>query len=375
MKTNKRNIFIGLLLVNIIGFLLYVFVLKNMIIELYQSKHPTGWFANLVEVLYPRFFTEKHRFDIAFFLEKAEQILLRFTLLVGLAGVVVYRSKWLKHLPFLENNHIQNFWNVKVLSSRIIFLQFFLAIVWIYESFTWYKSLQLLSKAVDFYEPHFLLKWLPFPTSEALFWWFGITYLFLLLSFVPSLSVWAWFFSVVMLLILQGFLYGFGKIDHTYATWGYLSLLLIFLLQEKNKNKEATWIDAWALRLMQTVLACVYLQTGLEKLLISGWTWFEPTTLQTHLLAHGTVWGVWVAQSAVLCVLGSIFTICFEVGFPIILLIPRLKYLFLPMGIVFHTGTYLLVGAGGIPSLWWLAYVVWFLGEKSCEELSQEINK
>jgi hypothetical protein len=361
MKKSKRFLYI-ILFINVFVQAVYWLFLKEEILLVYKNPQlASSWFVNMIDTFYPRFFTEKHRFSIEFFLGKAEQILIRFAFLSILTLFFYYREV-ISRLVVLNKSTIHHFWNVTVHRNKVIFLQAFLAIVWIYESFTWYKSLKLLSRAVEFYEPHVLLKWIPFPSEEQLFYWFTGLYLAILTSFWKKWATQCWILAVCIILILQGFLYGFGKIDHTYATWGYVSMLIPFLLVEiKKETKE---IQAWGLRLMQLVVACVYLQTGLEKLMIAGFTWFELQTLQTHLLSHPTALGLWVAQSDTLCVFLSIMTIVFEVGFISIMVSPKSKYIFLLMGVLFHTGTFVLMGVGGFPSLWWLVYVIWFLGEK-----------
>jgi len=370
MNTRKAVFYI-ILIVNLMAIVLYAWLLKPEITTLYHEPEAAlPWLRNLVETLYPRFFTEKHRFNLPFFLGKAEQMLVRFVLL-SIFFLLVYYRNWLAvRISFFQKSHFKNFWNGEVSKRSILVLQAFLALVWMYESFTWYKSLKLLSRASEFYEAHLLLRWLPFPNENGVSYWFMGLYILMVASFIPRFRVFGWLGAIFVILILQGFLYGFGKIDHTYATWGYVSMLMPFLLFDLEKNKEQMFIPAWSLRLMQVVVACVYLQTGLEKLLIAGFSWFEPQTLQTHLQAHPTSLGLWVAQFDILCIFLSLAAIIFEVGFISILLLPKAKYIFLPMGVLFHTGTFVLMGIGGFPSLWWLVYIVWFLEKKQQSQIN-----
>jgi hypothetical protein len=361
MKINKKFLFI-VLVINVFMHAIYWIFLKYEILLAYENPLlAPKWFTSIIDTFYPRFFTEKHRFELNFFLGKAEQILIRFAFLSILALMFYYRSI-VFHWGFFNKASINHFWKISIHKNKVIFLQAFLTVVWVYESFTWYKSLKLLSRAVEFYEPHFLLKWLPFPTEEGVFYWFVVLYLAFLASFWRKWATQFWIFAIFIILILQGFLYGFGKIDHTYATWGYVSMLLPFLLVEI--KRDAKQVQAWGLCLMQLVVVCVYVQSGLEKIMIAGFTWFEPQTLQTHLLSHPTTLGLWVAQSDILCVFLSIMAIIFELGFILVLIYPKSKYIFLPIGVLFHTGTFILMGVGGFPSLWWLVYIIWFLGEQ-----------
>jgi len=343
----SRNVYL-LLLVNILLQAFYWLYFHDLIINLYHSEQAEGFWAEVVRTFYPRFFVEKYRFEADFFLRKAEQILWRL-LLINV--FLIFLSK------FIKKNIFHNFFEVFLERRKVVFLQILLTGGWVYESFTWYKSLLRLAHLRELYEPYLLIRFVPFPEADEFFYWFAALYVCFLLSFVPRVARVFWAFSVVLIIILLGFLYGFGKLDHTYATWLYVSILLTFLLQNRKQ------IDAWALRLMQCVVASVYLQAGLEKLLISGWEWFSPETLRHHLLAHPTAWGIAVAKSDVLCILGSVFMLFFQLGFVSILFFPKLKYIFLPAGVLFHIATFILMNVGGLVSYWYLVYVIYLLGE------------
>lgn len=349
MKPNKY-FFLVLLALNVLVQVFYWGYFREQVQILYHAQQAEGFWAEVVAILYPRFFVEKHRFDLPFFLLKTEQILWRLLILSIFLGIFWRFSS--KH--FFESS----FWKVSLARSRVVFLQIVLTCGWVYESFTWYKSLVRLSHLKELYQPYWLLRFVPFPNEEDLFYWFSACYIALLLSFIPQISAYFWALAVALLICLQGFLYGFGKIDHTYTTWLYVSMLLPFLLQNKAQ------VEAWALRLMQCVVAMVYFQAGLEKLLISGIDWLSPETLRSHLLAHPTPLGLQVAESTVLCSLGGVFLMSFQLGFICILFFPSLKYVFLLAGVCFHIATFVLLGIGGIVSFWYLVYIIWLLGEK-----------
>lgn len=349
MKPFHKYIIIFLFALNVLVQVFYWGYFRQEMACIYHSESIEGFWAGIIKTFYPRFFVEKHRFNLTFFLQKAEQILWRLALLsLLISGVLI----------FLRKNLFAFFENIVLERKKVLFLQVLLALGWIYESFTWYKSLLRLSHLKDLYEPYALLRFMAFPDAEELFFYFALLYLFFLLSFIWRVAAIFWALAVALLVILMGFLYGFSKIDHTYATWLYVSLLLPFLLQ----NREQ--VDAWALRLMQCVVAGVYLQAGLEKLFISGWEWFSPLTLKSHLLLHPTALGLQIAESPLLCVLGSWFMIIFQIGFVSILFFPKLKYIFLPAGVFFHLSTFVLMNVGGLVSYWYLVYAIYLLGEK-----------
>ena len=351
MKPTHKHIILFLIAVNLFLQLFYWTYFRQQISTIYFNENTEGFWVKLIETFYPRFFTEKYRFDIHFFFKKTEQILWRFALIsILFSGILAFFRKELTSF-FLKKTVLER--------KKVVLLQTMLALGWLYESFTWYKSLVHLSQIKELYEPYLLLHLIPFPDTESLFFWFAIFYVFLLLSFVPRIASFFWSLSIILVVVLLGFLYGFSKIDHTYATWLYVSILLPFLLQNKSK------VDAWALNLMQCVVAMVYLQTGLEKIFISGWDWFSPATLRSHLLLHPTTLGIQIANSPFLCILGSIFMISFQLGFASILFFPKLKYVFLISGVFFHISTFILMNIGGLVSFWYLVYVIYLLGEKN----------
>ncbi len=354
----KWKLLAAIFLIEIWAVAIFYGYFRKEIMALYQGKESV-W-AGVVEILYPRFFTEKYRFSIDFFLQKGEQVLWR---VVAISWIAVGIYFW-----GLKKDVFERFWQINTSYHRVRFLQIFLLAGWLYESLTWYKSLLRLSQASVFYEPHLLFKYLPFPSQALIFWSFAVLYAFGLLSFLPKYGSIFWFLTSVQLVVFQAFLYGFGKLDHTYATWTYTSLLLGFLLYEAEKAKKGNWVNAWALKLMQVVVASVYLQVALEKLLTSGLRWFAPETMQMHLLSHPTALGLWVAQYPILCTSLSVIALVWQLSFVLILFFPPLKIPILLGGVLFHTFTFILMNVGGFPSYWFLVYVIWFLELKKLPE-------
>ena len=110
--------------------------------------------------------------------------------------------------------------------------------------------------------------------------------------------------------------------------------------------KEETSIFAkWPLLLIQWIFAIVYLDSGMSKLLKGGVNWMNGYTLQYYLWQDGLKWerpfGIWFAQQHALAVLSSWVAILFEVTFPIVLIFPKLVWLYIPLGASFHGGIYL----------------------------------
>jgi len=150
-------------------------------------------------------------------------------------------------------------------------------------------------------------------------------------------------------------------------------------------GRDARFTTAtWPLTTVKWLLALAYLSAGLSKLVFGGPDWLNGYTLQGHLLQDAIRWerpiGLWMSQQHALCLIASYCTIIFEIGFPIILFIPRLAPFFLIPGVCFHTSIYVMQAA---PFWQFLTlYLVWvpfeklpeFLGPKEHGESLQRSN-
>ena len=105
----------------------------------------------------------------------------------------------------------------------------------------------------------------------------------------------------------------------------------------------------WPLLLIQWVYALIYLSTALSKLGKSGLDWMNGYTLQYYLLADGlrdqNSFGIWLGQQHTIAWLMSWLTILFEGTFCLVLIFPRLVWIYVPFGIAFHLGIYMTMRA------------------------------
>lgn len=355
---------------------MYLFVVRDWVIALYNDqasdtlKAWVGW-------LYPRFFTEKHRFSLAFFLQKTDQMMLR----LGFVGIVLF--VWRSFFPaFLSSPTLSVFKNS---SSQIVFgLRVYFSLLALFFTWDWYFELCHLQEARAFYSPVFLLRLfgLPFPTVQASL----ILCLLLWISAVgvsvgKQASVYFAGLFFVLFVVLQGYQMSFHKIDHHFALFTYWAFLMPFLLASvyavpKGKiilpDQTSVEIPRQAQRrlmlqdqhfwifLMQLSVALPYTIAGLEKILIGGLGWFQPYTLQAYLHLHAQPWGLWVAKSEILCGILSVGMLLWETFFVLVVFFAWARWVFLPAGILFHLGTYLLLGAGAWIHPWWLCYGIFF---------------
>lgn len=380
MKYTKQKIyfwiFIGILL-PLCLLLSYVLIFREMVVLAYQEKSP-DWFNTFINYLYPRFWVEKRRFSQEFFLSKTNQIVIRFTLVAWvLSSLMIFK---LKSKKFRQKN--KQFWNLKVPLHQVTFIKFTFVIVIALFTWDWLWVFRDLAQASAFYQPVFLLKILelPFPSAFLCYFLVLLMWIVAVLLLFPTRKIQVLLASIVAVLfwVLQGYLNSFHKLDHTFATFTYALLLLPLMLYEqvKAQKQDLEVQNAWALQLSRVMISIAYFFTGLEKMLISGFTWFASYNLQFHIEAHQSSFGLWLAQSDFVSSILLIWVVTWELGFPLLLFFQKLKIPILVAGVLFHLGTFLLLGVGGWYSPWWLVYVVfWDINRKPLKNQKVGLDK
>jgi len=105
----------------------------------------------------------------------------------------------------------------------------------------------------------------------------------------------------------------------------------------------------WPLRAVQWVLAVIYLSSAYAKLADAGLAWMNGHTLQYYLIRDGLRWerdlGVWLGQSYLVAWILGWVTIIFEGTFVLAAIIPRLAWVYLPVGLMLHLGIYVTMKA------------------------------
>ncbi|MDX2301308.1 MAG: hypothetical protein NW226_00855 [Microscillaceae bacterium] len=373
-KRGSRNLFVCILgIVWAITVLGYIFFVREWVRGISRNLAPY-WFIQLVEIVYPRFNTEKHRFPADFFLEKADQVILRFSLLALIIGVGYYLYYFNKNFA----TKLGEFWNQKMDKLQVERLRMIYSVITCYLVWDWILILNKLSLLSGFYEPVFLLRLLGwgFPPMYVCLLLYGglILSLLLLLSnrwVVISASVIAFTF-----IIIQGYFFSFHKIDHTYATYNYAVCCMPLLLYQRQiaLKKGLDVVAAWPLLLIRIGVATAYLMAGLEKILIGKIAWFYPQTLIFYLNQHESILYHLVSQYPVLATVLSILVVIFEISFVGILFLPKYSFFFLACGFIFHLSTYFFLGVGGLLSPWILVYVFYIPWENISFQFIQKNN-
>lgn len=352
----RTLLFIGLsILLWGIYFLLYIqtdVIVRNLLDAKGNESLLTQW----IYEFYPRLQTEKWRFDEIFFLRKAHQVLLRNTLTLQL--ILLCLSYW-----YIIKNKIQNLWHknidVSIDSSHLTY--YITPVLYSCLAFVVYDfvmEFQGLIAFKGFYKPIGIGKLL-LPSFPSLVLLWGI-YLVLWISIITVMTLpYKWIsasFAVIGFVYYQLIFSGFEKYDHGYTTMTYALMVYPFVLYEQEKS-TSNRTAAWGIWLIQCLICLSYFYSGAEKILISGWDWVASNNLQQHLLMHEINTGIKISQFDFLCKLLSLGTLLFQCSFIGILFFKRMRYIILPIGFIFHTSTYFLLGAGGIINPWWVMYL------------------
>jgi len=110
--------------------------------------------------------------------------------------------------------------------------------------------------------------------------------------------------------------------------------------QRLPSNQNDMAIPNWPVQLIKLTLTLAYFGAGYCKLLEGGIYWADGYTFQAYLLKYAMFYEIdityWLAQQYEVCVLLSIFILVFEITFPIIIFIPRLTWIYVIGGLMFH---------------------------------------
>jgi len=92
----------------------------------------------------------------------------------------------------------------------------------------------------------------------------------------------------------------------------------------------------WPMYFVRVQIALVYCLAGYAKLVLTGPVWADGASLQHYLILRGQPIGYWLAAQPLLCAALSTLTFAWELSFPLVLRWPRLRWVYVPMAIVFH---------------------------------------
>jgi hypothetical protein len=333
----------------------------------YEGNSPS-WFNTIVETFYPRFFAEKNRLEIDFFITKANQVALRLSLVVLLS--LVFYIWWQISDRFKQG--LTDFTGKTTTIHNIYILRILFYLILIIATRDVYQDLQSLRFLEEFYKPLGMLNilHLPFPGKQVSFLIYGFLFLSAILVIFGIKPVFFSCTAISAFILYQAYLFSFEKIDHGYAPFTYAAMIFPFLLWERYLAKKQGNISfiSWSLKLIIIVTCMVYFFSGLEKLLMSGFSWLDPETFRTYLYIHNTDLGMKIIDNTFLMRALPFLAWILQLSFPLILFYDRAKYIILPIGIAFHIGTVMLLGISSLENPWLFNYIFFFdwskLGKK-----------
>ncbi|MDN5200618.1 hypothetical protein QQ008_04575 [Fulvivirgaceae bacterium BMA10] len=346
---NKRLIlYFGLVLSFLMVNLLYFFYLRSQIEEIYIGRSNT-WFSQLIETVYPRFEVEKKRFDLDFFKYKADQVVIRFNVIVSVIIGLFLLAK--------RSKKLDQFWQGFIARQHadILIIIFYCGVL--FYCHQWWMDIDVFINRSVFYKPILLFSILhiSFPPE----WILQVAYVMIIFaSLMIIFNIKPFPFSVlgtIAFIFFQGFYYSFEKIDHLYTTLTYVMLVMPFLVLERNRGKE--YIGKWPVTLIQLCIALAYLFSGLEKLFTSGFGWASKETFRHYIYLHQAPIGLTIAESDFLSSLLPKLALLFQLSFFLILFLHRRRWIFLVPGILFHMGTVFLLNIGAIFTPWIFVYI------------------
>lgn len=229
--------------------------------------------------------------------------------------------------------------------------------------------------SADIYNPLPVLKMLMVPWGwgarpdhlmvVTVFW---VTVVAGVMAFIGLLTNFSLFIFAVGNIFLEAFVYSFGEQHHPSALM--MITLLVFSfgpcgkvlsvdslikgLKQKfnyhvNLIKYGSQYAGWPIKLMQITFSLIYLSACLSKLTTGGIDWANGFTLQFFLVQDGLRWdsglALWLAQFHYFIFFAQIVVYVFQSTFFLIIFFPKLKWIYLPLGLLFHIGIYLTLKA------------------------------
>ena len=356
---------------------LYWFWLRNYTLAYFDStkKETFTWFSELVESIYPRLKIEKYRFDASFFINKSDQIAIRFLFVSSVFSLFFIPKFYQKAKAFFIKNSV---YSQEMTPNSQLFLIIYFLISNVLLSTEWLEILTEYSQIAVLYEPISFYKFLSPSFPSLLFLKNSFLFLKIITGIGISFCLLSLFFrkiighlvlllclvlSSLLFIYLQGFLYGFGKIEHTYATWNWVCILLPFWIYQTNVHKSN--LDSTNLLsqnyLLFLAVGLIYTSSGLEKIFIGGWEWINGNALLSYLQNSPTDLGQNLSNYPLLATFFSILTILWETSF--LLILHKNKYIrfaLIFIGVCFHVSTYFFLNVGHYFSPWIWVYVFLF---------------
>jgi hypothetical protein len=226
--------------------------------------------------------------------------------------------------------------------------------------------------------------WQHAPDADVMYTIFWVTVFAGMTSFIGLLTPLSMLVFAVGNVFIQAFLFSFGDMHHPEAIMN-IALLAVALGPSGKVLSVDSWISQrlkpgnqptplleyssphayWSIRFLQCFFPLMYLSAVFSKLTTEGAAytldWPNGFTLQYYLildhLRKGGGLGIWVASHHTIVQMVQFLVLTFQATFFLVVFFPRLRWIYLPLGLMFHIGIYLTLQAP-FPQ-WLLVYAVY----------------
>lgn len=244
----------------------------------------------------------------------------------------------------------------------------------------------------------FMLPWgwgaRPDATMVNLIYW--VTVISGFLSLLGLRTNFSLFVFAIGNLFLQAFIYGFGDLHHRdeimmialfalslSPSGRVLSLDNLFgksqnsLLDSSSPTSAKTSPFAfWPLFLLQAFFCLMYLSAVASKFSGAGIGWINGYTLQYYMIQDGMRWGseiaVWLSQFHEFLFMAQIVVFVFQGTFWLVLIYPKAKWVYVPLGLFFHI--FILITLTAPFYTWIVLYAVFIPWSKVFEKLNLRLG-
>lgn len=229
----------------------------------------------------------------------------------------------------------------------------------------------------DFYAPPPGPMWIfdGFPSEEFFYLLHGILIVLLVFLLLGYKTSWASILTGVILLVIKGFFYSLGKINHdlllavvpivmSFSGWG--AAYSIDYFQQKD-NFFSRSVNSWPLTLLALFIGFMMFTAGFAKLL-GGWLITDTQATMGHLFNQYFVKGrqdllasyVLNIDSRVIWEILDYATIVFEMGFLVAIFHPRTTKLFISFAVLFHFSVMVTMNISFLPNfVAYAAFINW----------------
>ncbi len=330
----------------------YVWEGRDWVLQILEGDI-SSWQTEVIQFLYPRFSVEIQRLSKDFFLQKADQLVLRINALsfLGLLFFALYRSS-------IYKVKISAFWDKQASVSGTKYLvRLFYTGIFLFTK-DWLSFLLDYNALTPFYKPFSFnaLLQIPFPSANILYiLWsaYAVSIVCVALWIKP---LWFSIIASSIFIFLQSFLYSFEKINHAFATTSYAIIICPILVYYSIKAEKhgKVFQEAWAIVLIKLAVGIAYFQSGLEKAMNSGFNWFQNDFLLQTNISIG-----FFNNSLPLLVMG------FQMSFILFTWKTPWQWIFLIGGVVFHFSTVWFINVGAFLNPWIFMYIFWIIKLKN----------